>query len=322
METIRNRIFSVVLFGTAPFFFFPPKAGINSRYGSSFEVAYYHFRQNHVNAVNLALHAVCLFVQLFGNFGLLNEMDNRNAEKTAPLRQLIPDGIVKDNLRIASAVTALLWIVVQFRSSAPKYVSLLSALCIALAYFVAPLLTVEYMDALSFGGFLIMLLLSNLASGGKIVTTADTAKVFFGMPLLRLGWSWLEANYFELRKDEYQTIQWVCIGWVVALPLLLRNPVKPLVVSSTFLLRLAYVLTGNKMLFFLSYGFFGSLLQGITHLVSKEEATLIALERKGDNAKIAFEYGHVVYFPNLAINALLDTFFGVAPPKKPEDLKE
>jgi hypothetical protein len=319
METIRNRLLSTVLFAGAPFFFFPPKAAINARFGSSFEVAYYHFRQNHRNAVNLALHTLCLFVQLFGNFALANEIDARMS--ALPAKQALPPAL--RDARTLSIASAVIWAVVQFRSGAPLYVSALSTLCIALAYFVAPLLTVELMDAGAFGGFLIVLLLSNLATGAAIVSMNDTMKVFVGLPLLRMGFSYVEQNHFEsLKAAHYGTVQTACIALCVGLPLLLRNPLKPLVISASLLLRVAYGLTGNKLLLFLGYGFFASLLQGICHKVVREEATLIALERKGDTAKLAFEYGHVVYFPNLAISSVLDALRGVPPPPKPEGLKD
>ena len=322
METCRNRILSTLLFAGAPFYFYAPKAILNKRFGCNFDVAYYHFRKNHRNAVNLTCHVLCLFLQLFGNFALLHAIDERN--KDAPLRKVLPENL--RGIGLFSLISALVWFNVQIRAGGiPMTIKSLSCCVIAMAFFVAPYITPEFLDAFGYGGFLLSLLLSNVASGGTIVAKSDMMKVFIGLPTLRAAFAYLEqSSTFEMYKGGSSQTVVLCIAmaWVFGLPLLMRNPIKPLVISSTILLRVAYGLTGDTRLFFLSYGFFASLLQGITHKVVKEEATLVALERKGDKAKISFEYGHVVHFPNLALSAIFDALQGVPPPKRPEGLTE
>jgi hypothetical protein len=308
METVKNRLLSVVLFSVAPFFFIPPKGAAFRAVGSDFATSYYHFRQNHRNAVNLALHLVCFFVQIFGNFALLAEVDARlGTERVSGVRTL-------------SLVSAVMWALINFFSSAPKLSSVISAACIALAFVVAPHITPRAMDAGVFGSFLLMLVLSNMATG--IVAMGDMVKTFVGLPLLVGAAQFAEEHYFMAKAEQRQQILGACVAYVIALPLLLRNPLKPLVVTGVFVLRAAYVLTGDKALFFLGYGFLASLLQGVTHIISREEATLIALERKSDRAKISFEFGHVVLFPNLAVTGLLDAVRGIPPPAKPADYDE
>ena len=308
METVKNRLLSLALFAPGPFYFFPPKALLCKLVGGDFAAAYYHFRQNHRNAVNLSLHVVCFFVQLAGNFALLAQLDAR----------VVPQRIA--GVRVLSAASALMWSVVNLRSGASKAASLLASACIAGAYFAAPHITPRLLDHATFGGFLLTLLAANVATG--IVARADMLQVFLGLPALMAGFHYAEDNYAGFGADRAPEVRAALLGYVAAVPLLLRNPLKPLVVSAVFLCRAAYVATGDDALFYLGYAFLASLLQGITHRVSREEATLIALERKGDSAKITFEYGHVIYFPTLAVSSVLDSLRGVAPPPKPASLKE
>ena len=75
------------------------------------------------------------------------------------------------------------------------------------------------------------------------------------------------------------------------------------------LCRIAYILSGVEELFYLSCGFMSSLFQGICHLITNEEATLISHGNKGGGQhELALEYAHVVYFPNIALETIYDKF--------------
>lgn len=311
LEVIKNRFLSVVLFTTAPFYFFPPKAFLNRIFGSNYEIAYYHFRQNHRNAVNLALHFVCFWMQIIGNFCLLAELDRRYVPQRIPGQD-----------RFLSLVSAAVWSLTQFTSGAPIIASVLSTGSIVSAYLAAPFVTPALMDAGCFGSFLLMLVLSQMATGGKIVTSQHMIRTFAGLPLLLGAFQLAEKYYFKVKAERAEEIRLVMLGYLIALPLLLRNPLRPLVYTGVVLLRGAYIATGDSLFFYLGYGFLASAFQGITHIISREEATLIALERKGDTAKIQFEYGHVTFFPNLAINSILDTVHGVPLPPRPSTEKD
>ena len=52
--------------------------------------------------------------------------------------------------------------------------------------------------------------------------------------------------------------------------------------------------------------------QGAAHAVTREEPTLVALERETPDDKLRFEYAHVSYFPNLVLHGMHDALF---PPK-------
>jgi hypothetical protein len=307
LHTLKNRALSVLLFSPGPFYCFPPKVMTHRAMGSDFEQAYYHFRQNHRNAVNLALHFVCFFVQIFGNFALLAEIDRRSGHELVP------------GVRTLSAITAAVWITTNALSQAPLRSSVLAGACIVLAYFVAPHITPRVFDAGAFGAFLMALAVSNLFSG--VVSQRNMLLTFVGLPALLTAAQYAENEYAGFLKHRAREVFIASLCYVVALPLLLRNPLKPLVVTAVVALRVAYVAAGDTAIFFLSYGFMASLLQGVTHAIVNEEATLLALERKGDDAKLRFEYGHVVYFPTLAISAVIDSLTGVPPPPRPASLE-
>ena len=53
----------------------PFKPFLNAVAGSSYGIAYGHFRRDHSDPLNVWLHVGCLFLQIFGNFALLDCLD-------------------------------------------------------------------------------------------------------------------------------------------------------------------------------------------------------------------------------------------------------
>ena len=53
----------------------PFKPFLNAVAGSSYGLAYGHFRRDHSDPLNVWLHVGCLFLQIFGNFALLDCLD-------------------------------------------------------------------------------------------------------------------------------------------------------------------------------------------------------------------------------------------------------
>jgi hypothetical protein len=62
------------------------------------------------------------------------------------------------------------------------------------------------------------------------------------------------------------------------------------------------VATDQSALFFYSCGFIATLLQGVSHEVSGEKATLPQLNNVHD------EYAHVTFFPALLLQSAIQTF--------------
>ncbi|RHY70040.1 hypothetical protein DYB30_006889 [Aphanomyces astaci] len=54
------------------------------------------------------------------------------------------------------------------------------------------------------------------------------------------------------------------------------------------------------------FGFFGSVLQSVSHLVTKEVPTMVALQTVASPAdKVRYEYAHVTFFPHLVFHGLV-----------------
>ena len=213
-------------------------------------------------------------------------------------------------LRPFSFLTVLTWsLYLLVASRGPVLTTrVTSAVTLFAAYFLAPFITVRGMDvfaAVAFGGgllvvnFLLEKTRRRVPISGVVRGMVLPAVLYWGMPLL-------EERFGGLHRSLRPEILTGVAVYLVAVAGLLRNPVAPIVVTGCVLCRVAGVLAAEPALIFLGYGFLGSLFQGITHRITKEEATLLALEAEGDHAKMRFEYSHVVFFPCLLFDACLN----------------
>ena len=73
------------------------------------------------------------------------------------------------------------------------------------------------------------------------------------------------------------------------------------------------LLTGSKAVYFWSCGMLATLGQSVAHGVTKEPATLVVLQA-GLN-QIEYEFSHVVFFPNLLFQAVLEQL-GFSKPRR------
>lgn len=88
----------------APFFCYPHKLAFHYMWGSSYHVAYEHFRRDHKTATNLAMHLVCLVVQVTSNFAFVAALD-------ALFPDVIPQPFLEGTQMKLTAITALSWAV-------------------------------------------------------------------------------------------------------------------------------------------------------------------------------------------------------------------
>jgi hypothetical protein len=290
MET-KIKFLQGCLFAGGPFYFYPWKPVLNELHGDRYEVGYKHFRQGHRNAVNLSLHVVCLFAQVFGNFHLLYLLDKHF-------------NLQFGSVRFLSALSAVTWAGYVLPTQSPLWGRVASAAALAIAYLGSPLITLAGFDKGVAAAFISVFLISSLAMKKRVVDAKGYLTAFTVVPLLYLGAQLIETQRGSLRQMREPLVAALLV-FISGLSLI-HNPLKPLVISATFLCRVVGVLADVDAVSFFGYAFLASLLQGITHLVSKEEATLIALERKGPAAKIAFEYAHVTFFPALLFHAIAD----------------
>ena len=147
--------------------------------------------------------------------------------------------------------------------------------------------------------------------GGPIESLKDLlhcAKMFGLALLMRLGAApWAG----QLVGSEAQANVAVLI--VMAILGALPKPTKPCVVGGMLLARALGELTSQDALIFYGNAFVAQLSQGVAHDVSLQPATLLSHEEDeghGRAIKLAFEWSHVAYFPNLLFHSVHDSIVG------------
>lgn len=283
------------LFGLGPFYAYPWKIAIHKFVGHSYEIALKHFKTGHYGATNLFGHFACLFVQLFGNFGLLRVID------TKFLPQIIP------GVRLLSTQTAVIWSLYLLRGSAPLIVKLLSVLAIAATYFAVPSVTFQAYEMAGLALYCSAMLAGDLVFSKKKIGLKGWVRVAL-IPAMAAGWRALEASSIANVASTGNSQLGVTAGTLSILTALslVKNPIKKVVIVGMIISRLASILTGRIELAWLGFAFTASFMQGITHNVTNEQATLIALGDKGGKDELESEYAHVVFFPNILLHTILD----------------
>lgn len=104
----------VAIYAPGTFYCNPLKPILNYIYGSSYGIAYAHFRRDHSIPANVYAHVVCLFFQLWGNFAVLYCIDKA-------IFGFILSSSSYDNIpRLdVSSITAFLWIISLFFTPSP-----------------------------------------------------------------------------------------------------------------------------------------------------------------------------------------------------------
>ncbi|KAF0682423.1 Aste57867_25436 [Aphanomyces stellatus] len=282
------------LFVAPQFYCFPWKPLINAAIGDSYAVALKHFLVNHMTASNLALHFVCLIVQLTGNFCLLRVLDD-----------LFFPSIAFGPLSVSTFVVWVGYLVLN-STSAPLWAQLASTWCLGAAVVAAPIIVPhgELMSLALVGMFLSTLALCFL--GGFRHQLNVRAATFGSLFLVAIhgGWYYLPQYIDGALLQAHLFHVNLVFGVVMFILSMVKNPLLPTVAYGYFVGRALATLTGQSWLFFFSYGFFGSVLQGFSHLLASEIPTLIALQKESPADKIRYEYAHVVFFPNLAFHGI------------------
>lgn len=304
MHSVIRYVLQSLLFASGPFYTYPWKPLINSLIGHSYALALLHFKKAHYGTVNLALHGVCLFIQVAGNFGLLRRID------TVLLG--VPADSTHVQFKSLAFACAASWCLPLLLSPAPKLISLASAAVIAAAYVLSAKVTMPVFELLSCGGFAVALVISNaLTPTRKKLPLVKVAAAVLGMGAWYYASTHLLANHWgggvpSLNLSGSALLMANAAFFAVAPAF--KNPLKPIVIVGAIASKLIGVAAGSELAVFHSYAFFASLCQGIAHALTKEEATLLALERDGEDAKIRSEYAHVTYFPNIFLQTVYEFF--------------
>lgn len=75
-HAIWQMFLHVAIYAAGTFYANPFKVVLNAAIGSRYAIAYAHFRRDHSVPLNIILHLLCLFIQVLGNFALLQVLDS------------------------------------------------------------------------------------------------------------------------------------------------------------------------------------------------------------------------------------------------------
>ncbi|CAK4705802.1 hypothetical protein LEN26_001341 [Aphanomyces euteiches] len=287
-----STLLQSVLFFSPQFYCYPWKPLLNAVVGDSYEVAFEHFVSSHLSAPNIALHAICFVVQLVGNFCFLHVLD-----------EMFFPGIP----RPLSYLTAGLWVayLVLRSSTAPVWGQVASTISIAGALWAAPFLVPHgaFVSQVLLGAFLVTKYLF-LLTGFRAQMNVKAA---FGTTAVLVA---IHAGYFYLADATKASLEpHISDANNIFLAILLvfsmiKNPLLPTVAFGYLVGQTLAVASGQTWLFFFSFGFLGSTLQAVAHLVTREIPTLLALEKEKPDDKLRYEYAHVIFFPNLVFHGV------------------
>ncbi len=281
-----------VLYFFGPFYCYPWKPVLGVLWGNSYPVGFKHFYDQHRHPTNLAWHAVCLFYQSIGNFALLNAVD-----------QMLPNNPFYD--RPLSLLTLVSWIIVLIPpKECPTFIKVGSIAALLTAFTVGPMVTALQIEFACYVGFFIVGLYhisaysANFSSWSQLLAGALVAKFILCYVL----------NFFARGLLVSYSDQ-ITYGYLLLMILVSfkKNPLKEMVVLGSFGCALLSIFLDRDILFYFSGAFTATLMQGASHALSGEEATLLKLENVQDEyTKMTYEFAHVVYFPNLLLHAVYE----------------
>jgi hypothetical protein len=295
--TLELALLQSLLYSLGPFFCYPWKPVINYFYGASYKVGYKHFWDQHQNPTNLAWHFVCLFFQVFGNFTFLHALDNA-----------IP--YFEESQRPFSTLTALLWCISLIPTkNCPTIVKFGSIFTIFIAFSISPYLRAEDIEKYGLIAFALVWLIHSLNYGflkirkdGLLILAVLIGKFILCRVLV------VYASGIHIAYKKQCLVAFVLVMILISLK---KDPVKEIVAVGAILSPAVSITTDTPMLYVLGLAFMATLLQGLSHSLSMEQATLIKIEltTADERDKVSYEYSHVVFFPNLLLNAIYDVAF-------------
>ena len=248
-----------------------------------------------------------LALQIVSNFCLLACLDKRLMTVVRPL--LLDDVTLAlvEGARLLSLVTALSWSAVLMSSPAPASCRLLSVVVIFAAHFGAPHLPDDpaFVEYSSFALFLALLLLCQPTNKLTYAYGAGFGAWFFGF----LQLSKVAGGMYE---DQAAIVAAAEMSALFLLAFLSSDPVKKIAFFGAISLKVCYMLTGQRDFAYMSFAFLAMLWQGVSHIITKQQATLMALNKdksskkspdEAQREKVAFEWSHVSYFPVLLVHS-------------------
>ena len=264
----------------------PFKPFLNAVAGSSYGLAYGHFRRDHSDPLNVWLHVGCLFLQIFGNFALLDCLD-----RTLGTRSVAP-------------FTAAAWVLALGRTPSPPSVRAFTIALLAVASRgCAALAPSSHYASL-------MLLTGPLELTCYWLYLPDHGLKRPGAPWFCAALAARTACCVVLRDRAGLLGAAPAVGAAGVLVLLAvaslvrsRNNL-PLVSQFGSALWIPALLLDQPWVYFLSLSFMGAGLQGVAHELTGQKGTLNQLTDAG------YELAHTSFFPVLTLQSLHHSSYG------------
>lgn len=295
-SSIITAFVSSLIYAPGAFYFYPWKPLVQFVFGDPYPVGFKFFRRDHSDPTNVALHFVGLVWQVLGNFGLLGALDAQAFGTTSSLGRLRP----------LSFLSATLWTGVLLLSPAPWPVSVLSAVIIFGAFEVSAVLGPHELEVGCAAAFVAVLLATYSLRGKRVAhllsglaLTSSYFGLAFGASAAASRWRGTFAGEgYDRKLNAALVVLMLLIG-------MLPKPMIPATVAGVLLVRIVGELTHQDILLYWGIAFLAQLSQGVSHKVTRQEATLLNHEKDDSHtrrAKLAFEISHVCYFPNLLLH--------------------
>jgi hypothetical protein len=134
-------------------------------------------------------------------------------------------------------------------------------------------------------------------------------------------WYVIEDQYSGYLGPEHAATYAAGAGLMLVLEAtLLPSPVVPIAASGAFVLRAGGILCAEPALHLWACAFTGMIMQGTSHFTSRQQATLLSLEKdtKLYQKRITFEWSHVTHFPNLLLQSCYQSYKAPRPVDKVE----
>ena len=267
----------------------PFKPFLNAVAGSSYGLAYGHFRRDHSDPLNVWLHVGCLFLQVLGNFALLDCLD-----RTFGTRSVAP-------------FTAAAWALALGRTPSPPSVRAFTIVLLAVASRGCAALAPSESYAW------LMLLTGPLELTCYWLYLPDHNLTRPGAPWFCAALAARTACCLFLRDHvgllgvapaagAFFVIALLMVGSLVRS----RNNL-PLVSQFGSALWIPALLLDQPWIYFLSLSFMGAGLQGVAHEITRQKGTLNQLTDAG------YELAHTSFFPVLTLQSLHHSSFGPYP---------
>jgi len=242
--------------------------------------------------------------QVLGNFSLLITID----------RAIFGDNSAHQWFSVLSALSWVLYLTLV--KEAPQVVRMGSLLSITLGFYIAQTICLRTLELYIYAGFGIIWMVFVLTKG-KIDVSRGAIHIFLLLVVKNiLGFTLLEAYRGSISGGMAAGV--TSIYFLLLFLISLRSDRSfgnqfVSVIYGTLVGQVVATVTDSSLLYIHSCAFTATLLQGLAHGISREQGTMQRIQDYSDHtARVAYEYAHVVYFPNLLLQAVHDVFMGIS----------